>query len=178
MSLWLASNVTVSGGSFESNMATANGAHILANSPYTNLAVTGPLVFTDGNAENHGGAVHVANGASVNITDAELSVNRAAVDGGALSAIGAGSVSLVACNVSSNSCGGSGGGVSVVRSAFWAYGSNFTGNEAGEDGGGLKGFVAAELEVEGCRFDGNHAKVLLFGTVDKKNCVFFLCCCF
>lgn len=118
------------------------------------------LVLQGGEAGVHGGAVHVTDGAAVTASFVELSGNRAVGgNGGAVSALGARLVEAEACNVTANSCGGNGGGVSVAGTAFVGTGSNFTGNEAEADGGGLRASTGAVVELERCRFDGNTAEV-------------------
>ena len=118
-----------------------------------------PLVLQDGEAGAHGGAVHASNGAAVAAVSVQLSGNRAGGDGGAVSVLGARLVEAEACNITANSCGGNGGGVSVVGGDFVGTGSNFSRNEADADGGGLRASTGAEVELEGCLFDGNAAEV-------------------
>lgn len=118
-----------------------------------------PLVLQDGMAGTHGGAVHASDGAAVTAVSVELSQNHADGDGGAVSALGARLVEAEACNVTANSCGGNGGGVSVADAAFVGTRSSFTRNEAEADGGGLRASTGAAVELEGCRFSGNVARV-------------------
>lgn len=155
------SNISITGGRFTSNSASANGGHLLASGTDTNVHLQGPLVFSDGRAELHGGALHAAGGAAITAIYVELSKNRAEGDGGAVSAIGAGLMTLDSCNVTGNSCGGSGGGVSVTRTEFEAKGSNFSDNLADSHGGGLRGFTGSTVYVEACGFYGNEAQVKL-----------------
>lgn len=125
----------------------------------TEVAIHGPILLTAGEAGLDGGAVHVAFGAKITVADAELSGNEATRHGGALSTASAREFTVTNCNVSANHCAGSGGGVSVTRTYFSGSRSNFTDNCAGYNGGGLRGFTGAKVEIEDCLVHNNIARV-------------------
>lgn len=160
MALWEGSIGVITASFFSSNEAGGNGGHILAAGNSTYLSLDGPLSMSDGIAGQQGGALHVAGSAAVELYGVTMAENHAEEGGGgALSAIGAKWVRLEECNVTTNSCGGDGGGVKIVETDFLAVGSIFEDNVADVDGGGLRGYVGATLELEDCRVHGNEGRV-------------------
>lgn len=160
MGLWEGSIGAITASLFSFNEAGGNGGHILVAGNSTYLSLDGPLLMSDGIAGQQGGALHVAGSAAVKLYGVTMSGNRAEEGGGgALSAIEAEWIMLEECNVTANSCGGDGGGVKVVGTEFSAVRSVFEDNVADVDGGGLRGYVGATLELEDCRVHGNEGRV-------------------
>lgn len=79
------SNATITGGVFTLNRATEDGGHLLVSGANTIVAMVGPLFITEGSVGRDGGAVHVMDGATLELDGVDLSGNRAERDGGKLS---------------------------------------------------------------------------------------------
>lgn len=155
------SNGRVMGCKFPSNKAVENGGAIVAAGSNTHVLIWGPLVISRNRAGTNGGAVFATNGATLELFDVDLVENHAETDGGAIAAMGAASVNMTSCNISTNTCGQGGGGVSVESAVFRGIETIFQANKAELDGGGLRGFMDAKVELRQCHFEKNGGLVSL-----------------
>jgi fibronectin-binding autotransporter adhesin len=146
------------------------GVYITGNG---NLTITGGAVsgnFTSG----VGGGIYAPSGGNVTITGTTLSHNicNASDGGGAILTNTSETVKLTGITVTGNdSIGNDGGGVFIDASAstsrFLITGGNFSGNFAGDDGGGIELLGIGSGKISGAHITGNIAADSAGGLFDN-----------
>ncbi len=127
-------SVTITGSSFESNTSIEGGA--ISNSRSSEATIS-ESNFTGNSAEYGGGAI--GNSGMMSISASTFRGNKSADDGGAISSGGDAALSVSGCSFIDNIAEGYGGAISMnaVEQVQSLSNSSFSGNRAGEWGGGI-----------------------------------------
>jgi hypothetical protein len=135
--------------------------------------------FSNDKADNYGGGVYDAPGGTVSLTNCTFSNDTSAGDGGGLAAYD-GTMNLTGCSINNSSAGGSyyGGGVYNYGGTVTLKNSTFTGDTAGEGGGGVS--TEGNAYVTNCTFAndscyeyyGEGGGLYNYNTVTLTKCTF------
>ena len=127
-------NVSITGSSFSGNTSGDSGA--ILNYRYSEMTITKSR-FTGNSAEYGGGAI--GNSGAMFVTDSTFRRNRSADEGGAISSFGDPRFAVNGCSFIGNIAEGYGGAISMNAwdKAQTITNSSFSGNRAGEWGGGI-----------------------------------------
>lgn len=128
------SKVTIIGGSFSGNTSVESGA--ILNTRFSEVTIAKSR-FSGNSADYGGGAI--GNWGALSIGDSVFTGNRSADDGGAISSGGDPELAVNGCSFIDNIAEGYGGAISMNAwdKAQSITNSSFSGNRAGEWGGGL-----------------------------------------
>ena len=170
LGLLVRNNISITGSIFALNTATQSGGVVYAQ--HSRVVINMHSIFSQNNADLFGGVIHATDCCTIIINVASFS-NNTADDGGVLSLLDHSIGIIEDSNFTSNQANESGGVVYLNKAKVRISHSTFNSSIAYRRGGVLSASAVSEVNITGCNFSHNAAKVGAALSIEEKSILWF-----